>query len=203
MLHDFKAFLPVLAGLYLSGCVHDRLDIPCPDIGPDDLVVTEIHGPQTGEDRYGEWIEVYNPTGRSVDLSGLKINFIKLDGSSTTSVLVRRPVQIEPDSYAVFGRQVLGAEPSYVDYGYINDMDSKIFDTAAVELSACGEVVDVAVYRNLPSRGSLVLSGDISPPTAEANDDERLWCVDALEDENTEQFGIRGTPQEENPTCPE
>ena len=81
VIHDSKALLPLLAGLCCIGCERDPLDVPCPDLGPDDLVVTEIHGPQTGEDRYGEWIEVYNPTGRAVDLTGLRIE--GPDGSMT------------------------------------------------------------------------------------------------------------------------
>jgi len=166
-----------------------------------ELVVTEVHGPQSGEDKYGEWIEIYNTTGRTIDLSGLSVSFTKLDGSSVTDLFIRSALTIEPGGYSVFGRQPAGAEPEYVDYGYISDIDSKLFDSAAVEISTCGQRIDLAVYRNLPTKGSLALSGAISPPTAIANDDEINWCVDNAEDENTPQLGVRGTPGEENPVC--
>lgn len=202
------AFLAVcsLSGLS-TGCSHDPLDIPCPAVSEGELVVTEIHGPQSGEDQYGEWVEVYNGTGRTIDLSGLAVRFIKLDGSSNLQMFVRNATSIGPGSYAVFGKQLAGAEPAHVDYGYLGDIGDidgsggKLFDSAAVELSSCGEVIDLAVYRNLPTKGSLALNGAISPPTAAANDEDINWCVDDLEDENTEQMGVRGTPREENPVC--
>lgn len=189
-----------LSGLFVA-CSQAPVDIPCPEASEGDLVVTEIHGPQSGEDQYGEWIEIYNSTSRTIDLSGLSVSFTKLDGSSENRFLVRTPLALEPGGYAVFGRQPVGAEPDHVDYGYQGDLDSKLFDSAAVRVSTCGDLVDLAVYRNLPTKGSLILDGDISPPTAEANEDERNWCVDNREDDNTEQLGVRGTPREENPSC--
>lgn len=202
MLHVSKDFLPILVALCGVACVRDPLDVPCPYLDPGDLVVTEIHGPQTGEDRYGEWIEVFNSSDKTVDLSGLAVRFIKLDGSSSAKLLVRNSVPLESGAYGTLGRYFAGTEPDFINYGYSDDLDGKIYDTGAIELSSCGVVLDVAVYRNLPSRGSMALSGDVSPPDAEANDDERNWCRDTRVDDDTEQFGIRGTPQEENPACP-
>ncbi len=202
-------FLAACSLSVLSGCSHEPLDIPCPAISAGELVVTEVHGPQTGEDQYGEWIEVYNASSRTIDLSGLSVSFTKLDGSSKLKMFVRTAVNLEPGGYAVFGKQLPGAEPEHVDYGYLGDIGDidgsggKLFDSAAVEITSCGEFIDLALYRNLPTKGSLTLNGDISPPTAEANDDEVNWCVDNLEDEETEQKGVRGTPQEENPSCAE
>lgn len=197
-----------LSGLF-AGCSNEPLDIPCPVLSDGELVVTEIHGPQSGEDQYGEWVEVYNASGRTIDLSGLSVRFTKLDGSSSLQMFVRSAIDVAPGDYAVFGKQLSGAEPEHVDYGYLGDIGDvdgsggKLFDSAAVEITSCGEPVDIAVYRNLPTKGSLALSGDISPPTAVANDDEINWCVDDREDDETEQKGVRGTPKEENPSCVE
>ena len=204
------AFLAACSLSALSaGCSHEPLDIPCPAVSAGELVVTEVHGPQTGEDQYGEWVEVYNASSRTIDLSGLSVSFTKLDGSSELKMFIRSAVNLEPGGYAVFGKQLAGFEPDHVDYGYLGDIGDidgtggKLFDSAAVRISSCGEAIDLAVYRNLPTKGSLTLSGDISPPTAEANDDEINWCIDNLEDDETEQKGVRGTPQEENPSCAE
>ena len=199
------AFLTAcIASGFSAGCSHEPLDISCPDVSEGDLVVTEIHGPQSGDvDQYGEWVEIYNATERSIDITGLSVSFTKLDGSSKRAMFVRSPLSLGPGAYGVFGRQRQGAEPDHVDYGYMADIDSDLFDSAAVEITSCGVFVDLAVYRNLPTKGSLILDGDVSPPTAEANNDEMNWCVDNLEDENTEQMGVRGTPQEENPVCAE
>ena len=40
----------------------------CPDLGEGDLVVTEVGGPQTGQDLLRPFIELYNASGASVDL---------------------------------------------------------------------------------------------------------------------------------------
>jgi hypothetical protein len=195
--------LPIGAALLSAGCATDPLDVPCPGVSVGDLVVTEIHGPQSGEDRYGEWIEVFNASPNAVDLTGLSVSIIKLDGSSEDRVLVRNSVSVAAGGYAVFGKQIAGDEPAHVDYGYLSDMDGKLPDTGAIEIQSCGERIDLVVYRNLPSKGSVILDGSINPPTATANDDELNWCIDNTEDDMSETFGIRGTPQEENPVCPE
>jgi hypothetical protein len=198
--------LPIGIGLLSAGCTTDPLDIPCPALSAGDLVITEIHGPQSGEDRYGEWIEVFNASPAVVDLSGLSVSVIRLDGSSEERLLVRSTLSIASGAYAVFGKQLPGAEPDYVNYGYLSDLSAtnkKLPDSGAIEVSSCGERIDLVVYRNLPSKGSVILDGSIDPPSAVANDDEINWCIDNTEDAMSETFGIRGTPQEANPICPE
>jgi hypothetical protein len=195
--------LSVLGGGGLSGCTSDPLDISCPDVDVGDLVVTEIHGPQSGEDGYGEWIEIYNSSSRPIDLTGLAVSVTRLDGSAEAKFLVRSRATVEPDGYAVFGKQIAGDEPAHVDYGYISDLESKLYDSGAVEVKSCGMRIDLMVYRNLPTKGSVILDGTISPPTAAANDDEMNLCLDQTEDAMTELSGIRGTPKEGNPVCPE
>jgi len=200
--HIATAILAMVPSLALAACTHDPLDVACPDIRAGDLVLTEIRGSQSN-DTYGEWVEVYNASEQSIDLSGLSVAFIKLDGSTQSALLVRSEVVLAAGEYGVLGRQVPGAEPAYVDYGYIDDIDRKLYDTAAVDIRSCGERIDLVVYRNLPSKGTLALDGSINPPSAQANDDEISWCVDSTEDAMSETAGIRGTPQEGNPVCPE
>ncbi len=197
-----RAFIPAifLTTLIFSGCDTDPLEVPCPDLAAGDLVVTEIRGPQTGADMYGEWIEVFNATNRTLDLAGLSVAITKLDGSSSLSFLVRTPTSVSPGGYVVFGRQDAGAEPSHVDYGYRTDVDSKLFDSGAVELTTCGTAVDLAVYRNLPNTGTLVLNG-ATAPDAENNSDEANWCIDSRDDANASVDGSRGSPQFANPFC--
>jgi hypothetical protein len=166
------------------------------------LVITEVHGPQSGEDAYGQWIEIYNSSARTIDLAGLSVSVIRLDGSAEARFLVRNATTVAPNGYAVFGRQVAGSEPAHVDYGYISDLEKDLYDSGAIEVSSCGLRIDLMVYRNLPTKGSVILDGSIDPPTAEANDDEVNLCIDQTEDAMTEQSGIRGTPQEGNPVCP-
>lgn len=194
--------LVLLGGSSAFGCINEALEVPCPNVAAGDLVITEIHGPQSGEDRYGEWIEIFNASTESVNLKGLSVRVLRLDGSAQSRLLVRDSVSMSAGSYAVLGKQVSGAEPDHVDYGYISDIDNKLYDSGAIQIESCGSEIDLVVYRNLPSKGSLVLDGSIVPPTAVANDEEANWCIDDEADEMSPLMGIRGTPQEENFICP-
>jgi hypothetical protein len=203
----FLAVPLIGAGMLSGGCTTEPLDIPCPEIAEGELVVSEMHASQTGQ--YGEWLEVYNASSRTIDLQGLRVKVIRLDGGSSTQFLVRSALSLAPEQYIVFGNQP-GAGGDHVDYDYFSDIASQstsenpklLYDTGAIELESCGERIDLLVYRNLPSTGSLVLDGDV-PPDAVDNDNEVNWCVDNAEDAMSEELGIRGTPQEENPICPE
>lgn len=195
--------LSAVVCLACAGCERDPLDIDCPDLAVGDLVVTELRGPQSGEDIYGEWVEIFNGSSRSIPMRGVFVTFVKLDGSSVAEILVRDTVSVTAGSYITLGRHPPTATPSHVDYGYIADFDVNMFDTAAVEVYGCNRGVfsDQAIYRNLPSKGTLGVDGAFDPPTAADNDDDANWCVDEVEDANSETDGIQGTPQELNRPC--
>ncbi len=184
------------------GCSRDPLDVPCPAIIEGALVITELRGSQSGTDGYGEWIELYNASGGTIDLLGLEVKLTKIDGSSTEELLVRDPIAVAANSYLVLGRQTAGLEPDHVDYGYVADIDKSLFDPAAIQVYSCGQLIDQVVYRGLPSRGTFGLDGAIDPPTAAANDDESAWCDDITEDAQSDTMGLRGTPREPNQICP-
>jgi hypothetical protein len=187
-------------------CSREPLASICPDVAPGDLVITEVRGPQQGPDAAdlsGEWIELYNASGETLDLAGLRLELQKLDGTGALGFIVRRRgVEVEPGGYAVLGRFADGAEPSHVDYGYRGDLDSSLHGSGAIEVVACDVTVDRLIYRNLSDRGTLALDGAIDPPTAEANDDAGATCVDDAVDPAAPSAGARGTPGEENPACP-
>jgi hypothetical protein len=195
-----------------NACTRDPLDEVCPAVAPGELVVTEVRGSQSGSDGYGQWIEIYNASSGEVDLRGLEIFVRRVDGGADGHILVRTSVLVAAGDYAVIGRFLPDQLPDYVDYGYQLDcedtssgcdsywFDTSLYDAAAIDLLACDELIDRAIYRDLPSRGTWAFDGD-DPPDADANDVERDWCVDDQEDDNTEQLGIRGTPGEANPSC--
>jgi hypothetical protein len=181
-----------LVALLALGCERDPLDVPCPEAGVGELVVTEIRGTQAGEDLDGEWIEIFNRSGQPVDLLGLRVRLSTLNGGSRNEFIVRRSLQVANDSYVTLGRFLDGSAPEHVNYGYAGELDREINSTGAIQLFACGFEVDQVIYRSLPSTGTLALDGAIVPPDATANDLEENFCVD----ENG-----RGTPQQENPPC--
>jgi hypothetical protein len=187
---------PVRAYGYLaiavtSGCIREPAQAICPTISTGDLVVTEIRGPQ--DDALGAWVEIYNASGGDLDLIGLQIRFRKKDGSSETDVLVRRSLPAASASYTVLGLFDDGALPAYVDYGFQADFHDSWLAAAAVDVDACGTLIDRAIYDSLPKMGTFSLGA--MPPSADANDLPANWCTDAT-------AGNAGTPQQPNIACP-
>ena len=186
-------------GLLLGGgCVRDAEDPECPALAADDLVITEIAGPQTGND-LPPWIEIYNASGGSVDLQGLRLRFRRVDGSGESAAIVRRSLRVEAGSYTTLGldADTDADRDTYLDYGFAADYQASWLTTAAVQLEACGTLVDDARYTSLPRMGSLSLG--TMPPTADANDLPANWCTDPQIGAGT---AIPGTPQQANAACP-
>ena len=184
----------VLALFVLAACARDPAAAECPELAPGDLVVTEIRGPQSGDDTLGVWIELYSV--KAVDLSGTKIRFRKKDGSSETDVLVRRSLPVDAGQYVTLGLfSDDTTKPAYVDYGMSSDYHESFLSAAAVDVEACGTRIDRAVYDVLPTMGTFSLGGE---PSAEANDLPANWCTDATMDGAT----YPGTPQQANHACP-
>jgi len=153
------------------------------------LVVTEISGAQdTGT--LGEWIELYNASSDTIALLGTRIELTTLDGGSTQEFTVRSDRSVAAGSYVTLGRFADGSEPAHIDYGYSDELNDSLLSTAAIEIIVCGLEVDQAVYRGLPSDGSLAFDGALAPSSVE-NDNETNFCVD----------GTGGTPGQENPPC--
>ena len=115
-----------LAGLFVfslvaTGCTRDPAEAVCPDLAEGELVVTEIGGSQTGNDLLKEFVEIYNASGSTVDLLGIKIRFRRRDGSSEVGVLVRRTVSAAPGSYTVLGKDDDLELETYIDYGFAGE----------------------------------------------------------------------------------
>jgi hypothetical protein len=191
-----RSGLPILVALLLAACARDPLEPPCPQVSAGDLVLSEVRGAQTGSaDTFGQWVEIYNASGGTVSLGGLALAMRRLDGSSEARILVRSlDDEVAAGGYAVLGRFARGGEPTHVTYGFVADYNQNLFGAAALELSACGVLIDRVVYRALPATGSLAFDGG-RVPDARANDDERAWCADAS------GTGSPGTPLMRNTPC--
>jgi len=185
----------VVTAVFAAGCVRAPANGECPDLAAGDLVITEIRGPQN--DALGAWIELYNASGGSVDLLGTKVRFRKRDGSSETDILVRRSVEVAPAGYAVLGLfdDSDAMRPAYVDYGFAVDFHNSWLSAAAVDVEACGQLVDRAIYDSLPDMGTFSLG--TQPPDAISNDLPASWCTDATAVGAT----FPGTPQHVNIAC--
>lgn len=194
-----------LASVLLWGCTREPEALVCPDADEGELVISEIRGPQSGSDTWGQWVELFNASGGDLDLYGLRVTFVPGDGSEPDVVLVRtEPVEVPLGAYVVLGREDDIRRSPHVDYGYLGDFEGDLPPIGKVELEACGVLVDTVTYRELPQLGTLALDGAIEP-TAESNDDTASWCADATEpppDGPQTEIGVPGTPGEENRPCP-
>jgi hypothetical protein len=194
----------ILAFVVAGACSRDPVEVPCPDVVAGDLVVTEIRGAQSPEPGYGEWIELYNRSASDIDLTGLRVSLTRLvDGTAAASFILRGGAStgVAAGGYFVLGRFPPGEEPDHVQYGYAADYDGELPSGAAVDVHACGELIDRMIYRSLPGEGTYSLSGAIDPPEGGENDTEDAWCVDLTEDDDTPTMGIRGTPGRKNIPC--
>ena len=187
----------------LSGCVREPLEQFCPTVAEGDLVVTEVRGPQSGSDTWGEWIELYNASAGEIALEGLQVRIRRIDGGADETIIVRPPgVTVAAADYVVLGKFDPDQPPDHVDYGYAIDMPGDLYDSAAIDVTACGAEIDRFIYRNLPSKGTWALDGAITAPTAEGNDDDAAWCVDDVDVMDPMELGIPGTPGVMNRVCP-
>lgn len=178
------------------GCVRDPAAAICPEVAAGDLVITEVRGRQSGTDTLGAWVELYNATARTIDLEGTRVLFRKLDGSVSVPALIRRSLPVPPGAYVVLGQFPDDAgRPGHVDYGLGADYQVGWLTAAAIDVQACGETIDRAVYDSLPSQGTYALGA--APPSAAANDQPSAWCTDATMAAGT----YPGTPRQANPPC--
>jgi hypothetical protein len=191
---------PVVGWLLIAGCSREAEDLICPDVGPGDLVITEIRGPQSSPNSLPQWIEFANVSGRDIDLQGLHLELQRPDGSGPLDMIVRYKRPLPAADYYVLGLIPDTMLEGGVDYGLGGDYDGDLYEDGLLDLVSCGEQIDRVDYEDLPEVGTRSLG--VMPPDAEANDAPAAWCVDDTPtDGPTTELGIPGTPGEENRPC--
>ena len=174
----------------------------CPDPGLDsaslgagDLIISEIMtNPVTVSDYRGEWFEVYNNSGFTINLNGLSVS-----SSNNTGFTISHNVTVEPESYTLFAVNPnggLNGELPQVDVAYSYG-DISFRQTDDLTLSASGTTIDtVSIDGTYPDGLGASLSLDTL--SASANDSMVNWC------ESTSGYGSgeAGTPGAVNDTCP-
>jgi hypothetical protein len=195
-----------LLAVFPLACGVEPLPEVCPAIAEGELVITELRGAQTGTDTWGQWIELYNGSGRTLELTGLQVRLFGVTEDEQEFFVRDRALQIAPGGYVVLGQFDLGMEPAHVDYGFRGDVPDALIPRGSVTLRSCDLDIDRVVYvdAELPSTGTWALDGAIAP-TAAANDDPAAFCVDATPqspDGPMVEVGVPGTPGEVNRPCP-
>ena len=165
-------------------------------LDPGDLVITEfMQNPSIAGDNDGEWFEVYNASGTTLDLRGLEVSDL---GSDSTTVDVS--VVVAPGQYVVFGVNADGA----VNGGLSVDVELSSFSLGNTDdeivLAYRGTTFDTVVYDDgatFPDGTGASASLDPSARNATANDDGSNWCL------ATTPYGDGdlGTPGAANDSC--
>jgi len=154
-----------------SACVREPVDAFCPAIGAGDLRVSELRGPENSVDT-AEWIEIENATGAELDLEGLVVDLLSIDGGVHLRLLVREPFAVAGGERVVLGRSDDASDLVLV--GWSEHLPS----SGAVTLLSCGETIDRVAYEGMPTTGTYSRTGTV-------------WCTDPT-----------GTPGAENTPCP-
>ena len=164
----------------LSGCVDPGPIVP--------LRITEVmRNPSGVHDDQGEWLEVFNPTDRPVDLRSWAV---RDDGSNRH--IIRNSVVVPAGGYAVLGREGDSASNGGVSVAHVYGTDIRLSNGAdeVVLVDSHGRVVDRVAWDDgaewiRPNGASMARVS----PEAESGQAES-WCESAGRLES----GDRGTP---------
>lgn len=160
-----------------------------------DVVITEIlRDPVQTSDALGEWFELHNTTGWTVDLQGLVIADDDSDSFTLDAHLV-----IEPGGYAVLGEE---PDPSVNGGVWLDAMwtSTTLANTAdeLVLIGPSGEFDRVAWSSpDWPGGGGVAMALSADALDASLNDDPLHWC-DAVDPFGA---GDLGTPGAANADC--
>ncbi len=170
-----------------------------------DLVITEVFADAkappggSGTDEGKEWFEIYNASGRPVELKGLTITHSRPDGIDKAKSHTMDDLTIAPGQYLTLGNVAQDLVPAYVDYGYGADLGDMFNTDGGKLVLACGDQqIDTATYESVKEGRARQLTS-AQPPDYTLNDDAINWC----EARDTEfEGGNFGTPGSENDCSP-
>ncbi len=158
-----------------------------------DLVITEIMANPVGQDEGGEWFEIHNPSGASLDLDGLRLEAAREDGTGEISHTID-DLSIAAGQYLVLGGMLDEIKPDYVDYAYASDLGSLRNAGGRLSLYCEQALVDRVVYGDMAEGASKSFDGLLTPDAA-ANDNPEAWC-DSRTEFAPDSFGTPGTANE-------
>jgi hypothetical protein len=193
-----------LPGLFLwgalSACGSDgpTLDEICQARLPGDLVVSEFLANPSGTDKGNEWIELYNASGKDIDLAGLTLFHADAAGGGEKKHTFKAAT-IPAGGYFVAGDAE--SPPAWMQYSYGNVFGTGIRNTSGTLGVRCGaKVLDEVKYTAVREGRSLQLTGSVTPDSV-LNDQEINWCSTPA-DKKYDGTNA-GTPGARNETCGE
>jgi hypothetical protein len=149
-----------------------------------DLVITEImNNPASVADPRGEWIEIYNASGRTVVLNGMLIG--DAAGTEAHQIADRPIVTMSPDSYLVLGSEIDAAingdvPVSYQYLGVTLNNGADDFSISVVNDSGDTVVIDAVSWDDgvmFPNGSGASMTLESSYVDAGSNDEGMYWCA--------------------------
>ncbi len=179
------------AGFSGDSCeICDEGNPNCPqEMLAEEVIITEIMINPDGSDYNNEWIELYNTTGKTLIVDGLKIRKDLINYNVRGENLT-----IEPHSYFLIARSANDLFPNadaYCSFSFNNT------GTHAISIISNERVIDTITYENSKSSSSFQI--DTSFLNATDNDNINYWCdgTAPISDATTD----KGTPKAENRGC--
>ncbi len=109
---DGTKLLGLLAFIY---SVVNPLSLSAASVVPGDIIISEVMAnPEAVSDSNGEWFEVHNLTGNTLDLNGITLSD---DGTNSHVVNFGGALTLNPNDYLVFGKN----GSSSLNGGYMAD----------------------------------------------------------------------------------
>lgn len=159
-----------------------------------DLVFTEIMPNPAGADEGGEYVELYNASGASMDLAGLTLKYTRLDGSAPKEVKLTNGT-IASGKYFTLGDARTEPLPAHIDLSYGAGLGALGNTDGTLSISCGDTVLDSVSYTRMKENYARVFDGNVSPD-AFSNDDESSWC-----DATTMAGTFFGSPRAANEAC--
>jgi len=175
-----------------NGC---RIDVSGCAAPPPVLIITEImNNPKVQLDADGEWFEIYNASGRDVNIGGCVVSSARSNGEE--SFVIAPNTVVRHSAYFVFANSSeFPGTPDYNYQGAINLANTSDY----ISIHCEDQLIDSVAYDNVnfprPDGASLNLNPSMMGTSA--NDHGAAWCL------ATSPFGVgdRGTPGAPNDAC--
>ena len=169
-------------------------------VQPGDIIITEImNNPAIADDAVGEWVEVMNTTGESIDLEGFTLS----DNGNDTHVIASSVV-VAPGGFAILAASADLGLDGVVTADYVFEGIAFGNGSDAVMVWKDDVVIDEVAYDNgetFPDMSGVAMNLSPGAYDAASNDDGANWCaatsILALAGEITDY----GTPGSENTAC--
>jgi Lamin Tail Domain/Bacterial Ig domain len=168
-----------------------------------DLVFNEIQvNPEVVDDIVGEWVELYNTSGGSIDLDGYSFHDLDYDSYTLAGTVI-----VEPGAFVVLCASVdpllnggipCDAQFNRTQYGGSGSMALGNLGDEVVLSRPDGTVIDEVVYTSSWFAAAVAKGLDPEYLSADNNDDETNWCE---QDTVIASGGEPGTPGEPNDPC--